>query len=400
MNERSKETPNMKLQLSRTGGRNHRRGTAVVLTAVSLTVLVGFAALAVDMGILYNVKTEVQRTADSAALAAAWKLLDQEKLMGLPDMSEEINAAIGEAGAYAARNKVAGAAPSLRNSDVLVGHLNDPTNLAEQISTGDINTYNAVQVTVRRDSLQNGPIPLLFGQIFGLNSADVSAKATAVFKDGVIGFKVPGGSTLTADVLPLALHVNAWHNLIGRVGTVRDNYRYDETTGAVTNSPDNIPELNLYPGAGAGQLTPGNFGTVNIGPSNGNSTATLSRQIRSGLNDQDLAPYGGLLKLTSGGTLVLNGDTGLSAGIKDDLASIIGQPRAIPLFTSVTGNGNNAMYTIVGWAGIRITYVKLTGSMNSKAVIIQPAYLCDQTAVTAPGSGNSYFVYQPVRLAR
>ena len=390
----------MKPQTSRTGRQTHRRGTAVVLTAVSLTVLVGFAALAVDMGVLYNVKTELQRTADSAAMAAAWKLLDQEKLMGLPDMSEEINAAMGEAGAYAARNKVAGASPGLRNSDILIGHLNDPSNLAEQVGTGDSSTYNAVQITVRRDSLQNGPIPLLFGQIFGMNSADVSAKATAVFKDGVIGFQVPGGSTLTADVLPLALHVNAWNNLIGRVGTVRDNYAYDEVTHAVTNSPDNIPELNLYPGAGTGQLPPGNFGTVNIGASNGNSTATLSRQIRYGLNDQDLAPYGGLLKLTSGGTLILNGDTGLSAGIKDDLTSIIGKPRAIPLFNNVSGNGNNAMYTIVGWAGIRITYVKLTGAMNSKAVIIQPAYLVDQTAVTAPGSGNSYFVYQPVRLAR
>ncbi|MBP7934346.1 MAG: hypothetical protein KA354_06825 [Phycisphaerae bacterium] len=387
----------MKPQAPKTSHRTHRRGTAVVLTAVSLTTLIGFAALAVDMGILYNVKAELQRSADSAAMAAAWQLLDPEKLMGLPDMSEEINAAISEATAYAARNKVAGAAPGLRSADVVVGHLDNPSNLAEQMSTDDPNTYNAVEVTVRRDALQNGPIPLLFGQIFGLNSADVNAKATAVFKDGVVGFRTTS-STDTVQLLPLALHRNVWYNLMAR-GTTNDNYKYDEETGTVLSSPDNILEVNLYPGSGAGQLPPGNFGTVDIGSAN-NSTATLSRQIRYGINETDLAYHGGELKLSESGTLLLNGDTGLSAAIKDDLQSIIGKPRIIPLFTEVTGNGNNAMYTIVEFVGIRIMYVKLTGAMNNKAVIIQPAYVTEEGAITTTGSGTSYFVYQPVRLAR
>lgn len=388
----------MKRQPAGTGTPTSRRGTAVVLTAVSLTALVGFAALAVDMGILFNVKAELQRTADSAAMAAAWQLLDPEQLMGLPDMSEEINAAISEAAFYAARNKVAGAAPTLRNCDVVVGHLDNPSDLAEQISTGDPNTYNAVEVTVRRDSLQNGPIPLLFGQIFGLNSADVSAKATAVFKDGVVGFRATS-ATGTVDILPLALHVDVWNSRIVNRTNVVDNFHWDKDTQTVTSGPDMVPEINLYPGAGTGQLPPGNFGTVDIGSSN-NSTADLSRQIRYGVSAADLAYHGGQLVLGESGTLLLNGDTGLSAAIKDDLQSIIGQPRVIPLFNQVSGNGNNAMYTIVSFVGVRVMYVKLTGAMNSKAVIIQPAHVVTEGAITTSGSGTSYFVYQPVRLAR
>jgi hypothetical protein len=44
--------------------------------------------------------------------------------------------------------------------------------------------------------------------------------------------------------------------------------------------------------------------------------------------------------------------------------------------------------------------VKLTGSMSSKEVIIQPAYVVDDSAMTGPGSGSSYFVMKPVFLSR
>jgi hypothetical protein len=55
------------------------------------------------------------------------------------------------------------------------------------------------------------------------------------------------------------------------------------------------------------------------------------------------------------------------------LAAIIGKPRVIPIFESVTGNGNNAEYKIVRWQGIRIMAVKQTGSMSQKHVTIQEA---------------------------
>ncbi|HOW69142.1 MAG TPA: TadG family pilus assembly protein [Phycisphaerae bacterium] len=382
-----------------TGCRTSRRGTAVVLTAISMTVLVGFAALAVDMGILYNVKAELQRTADSAAMAAAWQLLDPERLMGLPDMSEEISAAIGEASAYATRNKVAGEAPSLRTADVVVGYISNPNNLAEEITTGDPSTYNSVQVIVRRDSLQNGPIPLLFGRIFGLTSADVSAKATAVFKDGVIGFRTTG-PTDTVDMLPFALHIDSWNDMRHPAhGPIVDNYSYDKATQTVTAGSDGISEFNLYPGAGVDQLPPGNFGTVDLGAPT-NATTAIARQIVYGLNETDLAYFGGEIKLGADGTLLLNGDTGLSAGFSDELAAIVGKQRIIPIFSRVDGYGENAMFTIMGFGGIRILNVKLTGAMNKKQVIIQPEYFVENGAIAATGSGTNYFVYQPVRLVR
>ncbi len=378
--------------------RTQRRGAVAAMTVVSSGVLVGFAALAIDVGRLYNAKEEMQRTADATALAGAAKVLDKHRLMGTPDTSDDRNLIQAEISRFASLNKIGNTAPAVSSADVLVGYLTDPTNLSEPISTSDPNLINTVRVTIRRDSTLNGPIGLWFAQIFGIRNASLTATAAATFKDGVTGWRVTAQSG-NAELLPLALHVNAWNNLINRAGTVRDNYNFNETTRTISSGADGIPELNLYPGAGPTQLPPGNFGTVDIGSPN-NSTADLSRQIRYGVSAEDLMWFGGELKLGPDGTLLLNGDTGLSAGIKDDLEAIKGLPRAIPLFRSVTGPGNNSMFTVVGFAGIRILNVRLTGAMNSKEVVIQPAFVVDDAVITSSGAGPSYFIYKPVTLTR
>ena len=86
--------------------------------------------------------------------------------------------------------------------------------------------------------------------------------------------------------------------------------------------------------------------------------------------------------------------------MKDELASIIGKPRIIPIFSSVSGNGNNAMYTIVKWQGIRIMAVKLTGSMSQKHVTIQVAPVVANGVIPATTSGTSKYVYSPVVLIK
>jgi hypothetical protein len=96
----------------------------------------------------------------------------------------------------------------------------------------------------------------------------------------------------------------------------------------------------------------------------------------------------------------LNGDTGISAGVKDDLASIIGETRVIPLFESVAGNGNNAQYTIVRWVGVRVLDVGLTGKMSSKRLIVQPANVVIRGGIPAEGTQKSEYVYSPAWLVR
>jgi len=391
----------------RVGKMNYsRRASAMPLVAVICPVLLAFAALSVDIGMLYSAKAELQRSADAAALAGAGALIDERRLRNDGGMSLEIDFAVRHtAQKYVQLNHVLGASPTVQlntsnsiNGDIVLGTLSDQTNYHELLSIANPDEFNSVQVRVRRDSESNGPIGLFFARIMGRYTANVGATATASIEDGVVGFQV-NPNTSSADLIPFAVHVDVWNALLAGTTPIGDQYAYDPDTGEVDSGSDTILEINMYPGSGIDQLTPGNFGTVDIGGSN-NSTADIERQIRYGVSAEDLAYHGGELKLGSDGTLTLEGDTGLSAGFKDALESIIGQPRAIPLFTSVVGSGNNAEFTIVGFAGIRIMDVKLTGSMTKKYVIIQPAYVVDDAVITDPGSTASYMVYRAPRLTR
>ena len=141
-----------------------------------------------------------------------------------------------------------------------------------------------------------------------------------------------------------------------------------------------------------------NNGTSKPSHSSNNSTNDIARQILYGVSADDLAFHGGVLEFNSCGRLYLNGDTGISAGVKDELAAIKGHPRAIPIFSEVNGPGNNAIYTIVKWYGIRIMDVKLTGPMKKKHVTIQAAPLATSGVIPSETSGSSSLVYSPVVL--
>jgi Putative Flp pilus-assembly TadE/G-like len=56
------------------GGRAGERGSVAVLTALALTMLLGFAALVVDVGLSWAARAEAQTAADAAALAGASQL--------------------------------------------------------------------------------------------------------------------------------------------------------------------------------------------------------------------------------------------------------------------------------------------------------------------------------------
>ena len=55
---------------------HNERGATLALVALSITVLLGMGALAVDTGMLYTARTGLQRTADAAALAGASAFVD------------------------------------------------------------------------------------------------------------------------------------------------------------------------------------------------------------------------------------------------------------------------------------------------------------------------------------
>jgi len=372
-----------------------RSGSVLVLTAVMMVAMFAILALAVDIGYVTLMRTQAQSTADAAALAATWELLDGRTLTPTATAEQIQQHATDSARYYALQNPVGQIPPTLSGNDIMFGRLDVTTGSDATMTSIDPGNFNATRVQVRRAADQNGEVPTFFARVVGIDSFASQAEATAVFLDNFSGFNAPPEGMGNLNVVPFALDTQTWDALIA--GNGADNWTWNEDSGTITPGPDGILEANLFPQATG---SPGNRGTVDIGRNN-NSTADIARQIVEGISASDLEPLGGKLELGPDGTLELNGDTGISAGMKDELASIAGQPRIIPLFSNVSGPGNNAQYTITGFAGIRILDVKLTGKMSSKRVIVQPARVQLYGGIPASDdTPTSYFIYSPVWLVR
>ncbi len=362
-----------------------------------MIVVFSMVAFSVDIGYLMAAKSEIQRTADAAALAGAWELVDQMMAQSDPTTADaETRAAVLQ---YASMNAICRTSAEVdsnptngTNGEIVLGYL-DLTNPTAPMDTLSPGSFNAVQVRIRRTKSQNGEIPFFFAPVMGIYSQPVEATATAALATEISGFRTPAGGK-TLELLPFALDLESWNKLLA--GEADDDWTWDEADNEIDSGPDGIQEVNLYP---QGTGSPGNRGTIDIGSSN-NSTADIARQILYGISADDLAHHGGSLVFNDYGTLILNGDTGISAGMKDELATIKGQTRIIPIFSQVIGNGNNANYTIVKWAGIRLMDVKLTGPMNQKRVIAQPAPVVIRSAIPSQTTESSDFVITPAVLLR
>ena len=164
-----------------------------------------------------------------------------------------------------------------------------------------------------------------------------------------------------------------------------DDYGYDPDTGEITYVSDGRPEISIYPesqngngNGGDGNDGAGNFGLLNINLQN-NSANAIAQQIRDGLTDEDILSISGESELrfyTDEGTAVIHiigGTPGLRASLNDDLESRIGDIIGFFVHQSVAEQGANAEFTIVDIQFGRLMYVQLTGSPQSKVVIVQPA---------------------------
>lgn len=391
----------------RTRRRSHlyrcpRKGSVLVLSAVLLVVMCAFVAFAVDLGFLYVAQSQLQNSADAAAMAGAWELLDEQRLQGDMGLADVMESARDQSVGYAALNEVFGSSPvtasNLNNSpdgDVVFGR---------HTSTGDFTVFanesefNSVLVRVSRTVNQNGEVPLFFARVLGFESRAMAASAVATFRDGVRGFR-PSPSTGNPSLIPLSLNIDIWNNLMNGGGS--DDWSYSVATGELLAEADRVREVMLFPNATEGS---GNFGTLEIG-STDNGTPDLSRQIEHGLSLDDFSYHEGGLELDPlTDTLQLAGDPGLSAGVKSAVEAIKGTPRTIALHDLVVSPGNNTQFRIVGFAGVRIVDYWLDGKnwreQLNHHITIQPAVVIDDSAITDNSSGTSYFVHQRVILSR
>jgi hypothetical protein len=299
---------------------------------------------------------------------------------------------------------------------VVVGYQEHPGSGPVEALDNDEPVPNCVQVTTRRDAQANGPLPLFFARVLGTHHSHLTATAVAAFdrdKYIVTGFDSdPSGPN--GKLLPLAVNIDTWNHFLA-TGKSPDGVRRDDYTLALTlpNSPvqapdnvsrkgDNTPELV---GSFDSAHSPGDFTLVQFDATGGSpSTPAAAAWIRSGPTAYDMSGFGPSgIQATPDQPLMLPGGTGMKSALMEDLRSVIGQPRVVPLYASYTGNGSNREFEIVGFAGISI--VSATGTGSHMKLVAQPAIVIDTTATSTTDTSTTTvteFVYPglPISLVR
>jgi Putative Flp pilus-assembly TadE/G-like len=256
------------------------RGQAMVLTVVCVTVLLGMAALVLDVGSWFVDRRQLQAGVDAAALAAAQDL----------PWTDSANSA---AASYASKNGVSSPTISFSGQN----SANDTVNVsASRVSQG------------------------FFSKVFNITSVTLHANASARIDvlDGVLR-ALPFG--IAADDPDLVCGLPCF------------------------NQPTTVPVGKVG--------VPGNFDLISL---NGAKTpGDLASLISTG--------YDGLMKL---------GDYDGTPGAKFDSSQIqgamqgrVGDTVVLPVYDSVTSNGTNSTYHVIGWVSFTITGFDLSGDSGS-----------------------------------
>jgi Flp pilus assembly protein TadG len=165
-----------------------RRGGVVIWIAVVFLLLIGFLGLAIDVSYVVGTLQELQATADAAALAGASQLIsDPDYAEPDPDFALTRQAAAD----IALQNLAAKAGTQLdlnpgnvASGDIVLGTWDG----VNRVFVVDPLSPDAVKVVARRTPERNGPLPLLFGKIFGLDEVALERTATATIAstDGTV----------------------------------------------------------------------------------------------------------------------------------------------------------------------------------------------------------------------
>ncbi len=152
-----------------------RRGAVAVQVAVLMTVLLGFAALTIDVGAMYNARGDMQRAADSAALAAAALLSDYSQ-------GDPLETARAAAVDLVGNNDVFGGAVTLDpEADVIFGRANYNYATNAYSFEPTVTAPDSVRVRVRRTAdSPSGSMPMYFANVFHISSVNIAADAIAM----------------------------------------------------------------------------------------------------------------------------------------------------------------------------------------------------------------------------
>lgn len=288
----------------------NEEGTVLVLVAVCMTVILGMAALVIDVGAVVQERRTLQNGADAAAMAVA---LDCGRGSCDPSGSNATATALtyGQANDRDGRSSVTNVCGTLAP---LAGCSPAPAGI----------TADYVRVALSTSTADGGFLRFRLAPAAGGRSS-ATVQRSAVAKWGKIG---------SSTSLPLTVALCVFNNSIGSPANLpmtTDIVVYLKTQ--VGNGKDTTQPCGL------GGTYPGGFSWLNSGA---NCAATT----------------------TVGGNAAGQTGNSVPAGCDALLPTLVGKDLVIPVYDTFAGNGSSGTYAIIGYAGFRISGYRFPSLSN------------------------------------
>ena len=316
----------MRIQLS--VSRRADDGAVAVMVAIFAVVLIVIAAFTTDFGMAYAQRQAIATGADSAALAVVHAKYIAE--MADPTHPTCDQLVINDTALAASNTKKA--------STIALAQVNANAPFNATIAAADVTTTltcdsaaNVLQVSVK----VNRNINPILGQVAGVSTMHIDRTAVAALgvANGVSGLE------------PIGLCTNQATAIIKQ-----------HAADAFTATPDRAQLTQETKVWGGGAQCDGGGGSGNWGwlkfPGMGNGSGELGDMIISG--------YGGHLTLDttknppSYQVGAVPGNRGNNAHTHDAMQKIMDKTVTFPVYSTVTGNGNNTTYTVVGFLSLKM----------------------------------------------
>jgi Flp pilus assembly protein TadG len=292
-------------------------GAVAVIVAIFTVVLLGIVAFTTDFGMAYAQRQALATGADSAALA----VIHAEKVSQLANPTRTCSTAI--------------ASDAASDSTIALAQVNANAPFNAAIPASAITTtlscpYGLLQATV----VDNRTINTIFGGVLGRSTIGISRQAVAVM--GVVD--------TVSGLSPFAVCTNQAQAIIAK-----------HLLDVAASKPDSAQLVSITKVWGSGTCDggggSGNWGWLDFGQGKGDSA--LGGELTTG------DTFGPLTLDTSttppsysiSGT---PGNKGNGKPVVDGMQTIMDNTITIPVYSTVTGNGANAQYTVIGFMTLQM----------------------------------------------
>lgn len=217
------------------------RGASLMLVAISMVVCLGMAALAIDVGMLYEAKAQAQNAADSGALAGAGNLLVVPNNAASATVVAERFAELHE---------------------IIKQQVQVEPSADVQVDLG----AQRVTVTARRVTARGNAVPTYFAKILGWDVVDIQATATAEVQTA------SAASCLKPWAIP-----DAFDDRVAPIGEFNagDYYEPRVTSWGTTYRSSNADfgtQLTLKAGSPGSAIAPGQYFPIDLPMPSGPTT--------------------------------------------------------------------------------------------------------------------------------